>query len=209
MLSGLVQDRFSVPIPGTQIRCCDGNADAPPRTTADQNGHYVLEGLSGTITIRLDAWGFESTERHIDMSADRSQNITLQSNVEIKPGDPSSLRISVGENAYGSIAWDDNFKTCSDLGPFQTLRGPCQFVRVDIPGTGTLHATLEWSGGAGMGFTVFDDWSWPGTLATRCCQSGEAFDVHTSGSAWIYVHLQAPSPGTVQSFVVRTGFMRD
>lgn len=148
-------------------------------------------------------------ELPLDISANRTRDITLQSNVEIKPGNPSGLEIRVGENAYGSIAWDDNFRTCSGLGPFQTLRGPCQVVTVDIPGPGTLHATLEWSGGAQIGFAIFDDGSWPGTLATKCCQSGEAFDVPASGTAWIYVHLQAPSPGVVQSFIVRTGFTHD
>jgi hypothetical protein len=78
-----------------------------------------------------------------------------------------------------------------------------------MPGTGTLHATLEWSGGVEIGFTIFDDGSWPGTLATKCCQSGEAFDVHTSHAAWIFVHLQAPSLGAVQPFIVRTGFKKD
>lgn len=208
-LSGVVRDRFGVPIQAAQIRCCERTTNAVAAST-DSNGRYVLAGLSGPITVVIEAWGFASMELPLDVSADdRTQDVMLQSNVEIKPGNPLALEIRVGENAYGTIAWDDNFRTCSDLGPVQTLRGPCQVVRVDIPEPGTLHATVEWSGGAQIGFAVFDDWSWPGTLATKCCQSGEAFDVRTSGAAWIHVHLQAPSPGVVQSFIVRTGFTRD
>lgn len=79
-LTGVIRDENQQPLPGAVVQIESQNKSA----VTDMNGSYTLTGLSaGNVTVNIQALGYKTTQKTVDLSAGKAARLDVQLEVEL------------------------------------------------------------------------------------------------------------------------------